>query len=162
MSEPHTCNRCGTAAPTAKFRVSHHNGVAYPANTCNRCYSIVAREKIQAATQQRLDPLLALLKQHGPMMAMDLIKIAPGNPLSIGQRLHQAKKRGLVVSEPVGSGRVRWSLPPSTAPRSRGRSQPTAPRANDLDADHEAWYAALQADAARQRAATIATMRARV
>lgn len=124
------------------------------------------KEQAQASAAS-VKKMLRSLERNGPLLVSDLAKVTGLTPAVAGQRLKRPVREGkvIIIRRWGTNGETLYALPGQPIPSQPRRLPPTADERRQsaaMDADHDQWYAALQADAVRQRAATVATMRARV
>lgn len=169
--ESKTCTHCGIEKPMDDFpKTSTRSGVRkYHCNCCRACWlkrkSIDGKMRRDKANAPIINQARSLLKKYGPMTAKDLSRFIEGaSGRTIAQTLH-SDRDFVAITHRKGQSAT-WLF--KKQPRRRNRTKKIlaiaalpAPPVKKQPDQHDAWFAALQAEVAARKA-TQAAMRERV
>ena len=173
-----TCTHCGETKPLSGFY--YHRTRHYRLHRCISCWLEYRRAIDLVQRRDRAAPIIkaatAALRRFGPMTAKDIARLIGGTPRGTAQVM---SKSGLFTSRiPSAKCSATWSIAghDQCADRAKKRRalaaavrrcaakplpQPPPEKANWCQPEHDAWYAALQAEIAARKAEQ-AVMRGRV
>lgn len=164
-----TCTHCGLTKPLSGFY--YHRTRHYWLHRCRTCWSEYRRALGLVQRRDKADPIIkaatAALRTFGPMTAKDIARLIGGTPRGTAQVM---SKSGVFISRiPSNKESAIWSIAghDQCADRDKKRRalaaavrrcaakpllQPPPERANWCQPEHDAWYAALQAEIAARKA----------